>query len=270
MSSRQSHTRRYHAAWHRSLRFITQRIILRTVVRTTVKVKIEGLDNLDSLERPFIVAPNHSSHLDTTVLLTALPWRATSHLAVGAASDYFYNHLYRSMAASAFINTYPVRRPGTKGRAAKRGGMTRKLIREDIPVLIYPEGTRSRDGKMAAFKPGVAAICAEHDVPCVPVALLGTFDAMPPGRNWPVPGRPRVRVLVGRPMRPRRGEAVGDFNERLTARVRTMIDMQTPYVLADKPAAREIAAEADEQGPGMSQSRPGDTQGPGRAQEEAS
>lgn len=263
-------TRRYHAAWHRSLRYVTQRLILKSVVRTTVQVKVEGLDNLDSLKRPFIVAANHSSHLDTTALLTALPWRVTSHLAVGAASDYFYNHMYRSMAASAFFNTYPVHRPGSKGRSAKRSkGMTRKLVEEQIPVLLFPEGTRSRDGKMAAFKPGVAAICAEQQIPCVPIALLGTFEAMPPGRSWPVPGRPRVRVLVGRPMRPRRGEAVGDFNERLSARVRTMIDMQTPYVLADTPAARESAAEDGETRQGK-RSRPRDAQGPGRAQEEAS
>lgn len=270
MSPRESPTRRYHASWHRSLRYFTQRIVMRAVVGSTVQVKVEGLDNLDALERPFVLVANHSSHLDTTVLLTALPWRVTSHLAVGAASDYFYNHMYRSMAASAFFNTFPVHRPGTKGRGAKRSkGMTRKLINERVPVLIYPEGTRSRDGKMAAFKPGVAAICADQQVACVPVALLGTFDAMPPGRNWPVPGRPRVRVLVGRPMRPRRGEAVGDFNERLTARVRTMIDMQTPYVLADKPAAHERATDTGEERPGK-RSRPRDAQGPGRAQEEAS
>jgi 1-acyl-sn-glycerol-3-phosphate acyltransferase len=210
-------------------------MVLRPVVRTVTRTTVEGLDNLEGLSRPFVVVANHSSHLDTGVLMSMLPREVTEHLAVGAAADYFYSRWWTKAATSLFFNTYPIHRTSAGKRARK--GLSQRLVAEDVPVLIFPEGTRSRDGVMRTFKPGAAALCVAKNVPCVPVALLGTHDAMPVGRSWPVPGRPRVRMLVGRPMRPRPGEKPRDFNDRVAARVRTMLDMQTPYVLADGPVA---------------------------------
>nr|KEP24545.1 hypothetical protein DA06_07180 [Georgenia sp. SUBG003] len=119
---------------------------------------------------------------------------------------------------------------------------------------------------MRAFKPGAAALCVARNVPCVPVALLGTHEAMPVGRSWPVPGRPRVRMLVGRPMRPRPGEKARDFNDRVAARVRTMLEMQTPYVLADGP----VAGSADGTGLRADDGTHGRITGRDHKQEEAS
>ena len=231
--------RRYHAGWHRAARFVAQRMVLRPVVRTVTRTVVEGLDNLEGLTRPFVVVANHSSHLDTGVLMSMLPRHVTEHLAVGAAADYFYSRWWTKAATSLFFNTYPIHRTSGGKRTGK--GLSQRLVAEDVPVLIFPEGTRSRDGVMRAFKPGAAALCVAKNVPCVPVALLGTHEAMPVGRSWPVPGRPRVRMLVGRPMRPRPGEKPREFNDRVAARVRTMLDMQTPYVLADGAAPGQAA-----------------------------
>ncbi|GAA4414733.1 hypothetical protein GCM10023169_00370 [Georgenia halophila] len=227
-----SGTGRYHAGWHRAVRYVAQRMLLRPVVHSVTRTTVEGLDNLDGLERPFVVVANHSSHLDTAVMVSSLPRDVTGHLAVGAAADYFYAKWWKKVATSVFFNTYPIHR---NAGAARRGrkGLTQRLVNEDVPVLIFPEGTRSRDGRMRPFKPGAAAICVARNAPCVPIALLGAYDAMPPGRSWPVDGRPRVRMLVGRPMRPRPGEKTREFNDRISARVRTMLEMQTPYVVAD-------------------------------------
>jgi 1-acyl-sn-glycerol-3-phosphate acyltransferase len=209
--------------------------VLRPVVQTVTRTTVEGLDNLEGLSRPFVVVANHASHLDTGVLMSMLPRHITEHLAVGAAADYFYSRWWTKAATSLFFNTYPIHRTSAGKRSRK--GLSQRLVAENVPVLIFPEGTRSRDGVMRAFKPGAAALCVAKNVPCVPVALLGTHEAMPVGRSWPVPGRPRVRMLVGRPVRPRPGEKPRDFNDRVAARVRTMLEMQTPYVLADGPVA---------------------------------
>ena len=257
--------KRYHAGWHRAARFVAQRMVLRPVVRTVTKTKVEGLDNLEGLSRPFVVVANHASHLDTGVLVSMLPRDVTEHLAVGAAADYFYSRWWTKVATSLFFNTYPIHR--TSGGKRTRKGLSQRLVAEDVPVLIFPEGTRSRDGRMRTFKPGAAALCVAKNVPCVPVALLGTHEAMPVGRSWPVPGRPRVRMLVGRPMRPRPGEKPREFNDRVAARVRTMLEMQTPYVLADTPVGgiADDAAQAPAEG-----AAPGPVTGPDHKQEEAS
>jgi 1-acyl-sn-glycerol-3-phosphate acyltransferase len=257
--------KRYHAGWHRAARQVAQRMVLRPVVRSVTKTTVEGIDNLEGLTRPFVVVANHTSHLDTAVLVTGLPRRITEHLAVGAAADYFYSRWWTKAATSLFFNTYPIHR--TSGGKRSRKGLSQRLVAEDVPVLIFPEGTRSRDGQMRTFKPGAAALCVAKNVPCVPVALLGTHEAMPVGRSWPAPGRPRVRMLVGRPMRPRPGEKPRDFNDRVAARVRTMLEMQTPYVLADTPVAGTFDGAA--QGPADGAS-PGRVTGADNKQEEAS
>lgn len=228
-----SDVQRFRASWHRWARRVAQRGIMRPLILSAVDASVEGTDNLEGLREPFVVVANHSSHLDATVLVSFLPYRYTRNLAVGAAADYFFNSWWRRAATSLFFNSYPVHRSGEGGRGK---GMSQRLLRAGVPILIFPEGTRSRDGQMKRFKPGAAALCVKENVPCVPVALLGAHAAMPPGRNWPVPGRPPVRVLVGRPIRPLPGETAKDFGDRVAARVTTMLTMQTPYVVGDTPA----------------------------------
>jgi len=221
---------RYHARWHRALRFVAQRLVLRPVVSAVTTTTVEGTDNVDSLRGPFVVVANHCSHLDTGVLVSQLPYRLTKKLTVGAAADYFYSRWWVKALTSLFFNTYPIERTGGRGR---NKGMSQRLLTSGLPILLFPEGTRSRDGVMRPFKPGAAVLCATSGVPCVPVALLGTHEAMPVGRFWPVPGRPRVRVLVGRPMRPHPGEPARAFSDRIAQHISTMMTMQTPYVVGD-------------------------------------
>ncbi|TRW45367.1 1-acyl-sn-glycerol-3-phosphate acyltransferase [Georgenia yuyongxinii] len=235
---------RYHATWHRWARFVAQRVVLRSVVRSVTRVTVEGARNVDGLAGPFVVVANHTSHLDAALMVSHLPRRVTAHLAVAAAADYFYKQWWIKAPTSLFFNSYPVHRTG----GGRGKGMSIRLLAAGLPVLIFPEGTRSRDGEMKHFKPGAAALCVGQDVPCVPIALIGTNEAMPVGRSWPVPGRLPVRMLVGRPMRPLPGERVRDFNRRVEARIATMLTMQTPYVLADGPqdaGSPDLAARED-------------------------
>lgn len=221
---------RYHSRWHRALRYVAQRVLLRSVVGAVTTTTVEGTDNVDGLKGPFVLVANHCSHLDTAVIVTRLPYRLTKRLTVGAAADYFYARWWIKALTSLFFNTYPIERSGSRGR---NKGMSQRLLQSGLPIMLFPEGTRSRDGVMRAFKPGAAALSSMTGYPCLPVALVGTHEAMPVGRFWPVPGRPRVRVLVGRPMRPHSGESVREFNTRLADRIRTMMTMQTPYVVGD-------------------------------------
>lgn len=233
-------TARYHAAWHRRVRRFAQRVIARILIKSVVRVKVEGKSNVRGLTEPFIVVANHSSHLDAPVLITHLPYDLTRQLATAVAADYFYSQKWRSTLTSFFFNSYPVEREGKGkkgGRRSKYAGMSVSLLRQDIPLMIFPEGSRSRDGQMRDFKPGAAALARALRVPIIPVALVGCHEAMPVGTSWPKAGRKPVKVLIGKPVRVRPGEKLDEFNDRVRNRVAAMHRMQTPTVIvtADKP-----------------------------------
>jgi len=101
--------------------------------------------------------------------------------------------------------------------------------------MLFPEGTRSRDGEMHEFTAGAAALCIKQGVPCLPVGLRGAYAAMPRGRNWPVRGRPCVQVSFGAPMCPRPDETAGQFTARIAE---TVADLREggPASAADRRA----------------------------------
>ena len=233
MSERRK-TGRYHSRVHRWLRYVAQRLILRPVITSSVRVTVEGERNLAGLDGPFILVANHSSHLDAPLCLTALPYRVTKNIATAAGADYFYRSKWRSSLTSLFFNTYPVERGKSRGKSA---GLSVTLLRQGVPLLIFPEGTRSRTGEMADFTPGAAALARALRLPVVPVALVGAHDAMPVGMFWPKSGRMPVKVLIGKPLRVRAGEKLPEFNARAQARVRAMHTMQTSYVLVPEDNA---------------------------------
>jgi 1-acyl-sn-glycerol-3-phosphate acyltransferase len=211
MSSRTTDPRYYRSRFRSGVRFITQDVLVHSAVWTMCKVHVHGRDHLDNVDAPFIVVANHSSHLDTPLIFGALPHRLSKHLATGAAADFWYDKKLKGMATSMVFNTYPVERKGLRTRK----GLTGQLLDEDIPLLIFPEGTRSRTGAMGRFTPGVAALSISRDVPVLPVALVGAFRAWPFYQSTPPSDRPDVHVVFGHPLTPLPGEIAHQFAERM-------------------------------------------------------
>lgn len=231
----------YFSKSHRALRKAIRKGLTRPVITAVVASSVIGQDLVRDLKGSFIVVGNHSSHLDAPMMFSMLPDHLTERLATGAAADYFYRRRFISRLTALFFNTYPIERPGkarkipeflahpSQGAKAIHGdqrgpaqGMTGRLLRAGIPILIFPEGTRSRDGVMAKFKPGAAALSAKLDVPVVPVAMIGNHEAMPVGAVWPKQGRPQVTMVIGGPLKCHPGESVESFNDRVYARVVAM------------------------------------------------
>ncbi len=240
-------TDRYHWAWHRLLRRFTQRGILRGFINSLVSITVDGEENVKDLQGPFVLIANHSSHLDAPVLISSLPYSLTKNLATAVAADYFYSQKWKSSLTSVFFNSYPVERDGRRsGGKPKRAGLSISLLRQDIPLLIFPEGTRSRTGEIAKFKPGVAALARALRVPVVPVAIIGAHEAMPVGASWVKPGRPPVRLIIGQPVYVQPGESLAELNDRIETRVRAMFDTHTAEAGQDKPDPAEPTNEAPE------------------------
>jgi 1-acyl-sn-glycerol-3-phosphate acyltransferase len=99
-----------------------------------------------------------------------------------------------------------------------------RIIDEGWNLVMFPEGTRSRDGEIGKVRSGAAVIAAQHGIDIVPIYISGTHEAMPPGQNWPQrkPGRffsrrHEVEVRFGDPIRPRAVEDRGDVMDEVRA-----------------------------------------------------
>ena len=143
-----------------------------------------GREKLAGLKGPVILVANHASHMDTPVILAALPWRLRKKTAVAAAADYFYKNRLVAAAVSLVFNTVPIERRG--GGMGKNGsGHLDKLLDQGWNLLLFPEGTRTRDGGPGRVRRGAAVLAAAHNLSIVPIRVTGTRAAMPPGRLWP-------------------------------------------------------------------------------------
>ena len=100
-----------------------------------------------------------------------------------------------------------------------------EVLADGWSLVIFPEGTRSKDGWMGNFRMGAAFLAHEHGVPVVPVAHRGTFAAMPRGQGWPSPGRRQLTIRFGEPLRARHeGESVREFAPRIKDAVAALLD----------------------------------------------
>jgi 1-acyl-sn-glycerol-3-phosphate acyltransferase len=211
-----------------NVRFVAQRGLLKPLVWSLVRVTVNTDDSLDSLEAPFIVVANHSSHLDAPLIIGALPRRHARYLAAGAAADYFFDVRWRKWLTTLFFNAFAIERLSE----GKRSGSSRSLLERKVPLLIFPEGGRSKTGAMGRFKTGAAALSIATHVPCLPTALVGASDAMPRGVNWPKRGRLPVTVVFGAPMMPAEAESAEDFSHRLHNEVRRLHETVAPMRVA--------------------------------------
>ena len=233
----------------RAVRDLVQTTGLSPLLRSQVSPRVEGVDVLDRVEPPVIFVANHASHLDTPLILTSLPaeWRRTT--AVAAAADYFFDTWWRAVGSALAFNTFPIERRG--GALSATPG---DLLRDGWSLVVFPEGTRSVDGWVGAFRSGAARLAVEHGVPVVPVAHRGTFAAMPRGQGWPSRGRNPVTVRFGEPLRATSGESAHDFAPRVRAAVAALLDEDASTWWE---ARRRVAAGAtpDPAGPRVAQWR---------------
>ena len=200
-------------------RELVQKVGLAPLFHSQVRVRAEGAGALDRIAGPVIFVANHASHLDTPLILLALPDARRRRTAVAAAADYFFDTWWRAVGSSLVFNTMPIDRRG--GTLAATPG---EVLDDGWSLLIYPEGTRSHDGWMRSFRMGAAFLAVQHGVPVVPVAHRGTFAAMPRGAGWVARGRPQLTVRFGDPVAPAPEESVRAFAPRVQRALARLLD----------------------------------------------
>jgi 1-acyl-sn-glycerol-3-phosphate acyltransferase len=181
------------------------RFVLRPIMDVYTRRRATGRNKLSRVKGPVILVANHTSHIDTPVILAALPRRLRKRTAVAAAADYFYRSKLVAAIVSLVFNTVPIERKGG-GLGKQAAGHLDRLLDEGWNLLVYPEGTRRGSGPGRVRK-GAAVLANRHKLPVVPIRVTGTGAVMPPGRLWPrrrrgkvVSKRHQVRVAFGEPI----------------------------------------------------------------------
>ena len=172
------------------------RHVLAFFVRVLFRTRIEGLEKMPPA--PFIIAPNHQSYLDAVLLISKLPLQILTDTCFVAKEKPFYHS-----------------RPGARLRKGSQMIVVNidkdlktslqkiaMVIKKGKNVVIFPEGTRTRDGNVAPFKKLFAILSKELDVPVVPLAIKGSYKAMPRGAILPKPGQ--INIVVCDPVYPER------------------------------------------------------------------
>ncbi|HYO45250.1 MAG TPA: lysophospholipid acyltransferase family protein, partial [Gemmatimonadota bacterium] len=217
-------------AWSpiRAFRFVLAQGVLRPFWRSLVGLDTGGLERLAGLEPPFLIAANHLSELDPGAILFGLPPRLSSRVATTA----MWEHFERSRAgrlqyalAVAGLDLIPLLQTGDwrptlriAGEVADRGGCP----------LVYPEGERSTDGGLLAFRSGVGILARDLHLPVVPCAASGLLAVLPKEARWPREvwsARARVAVRFGDPIdAPRQDEDPRAIVEEIRARIASLLE----------------------------------------------
>lgn len=178
------------------LRLLWQ-IYVRTVLKTWNRMEIRGLENLPA-QPPFVLVANHTSHLDAIVLSSILPWRWRNHVSPLAAGDYFFSSLAIAEFSAGVLNALPIWRERQRGQRHELADLRERLINQSAIYIVFPEGSRSRDGELHTFKPGFATLVAGTNIPIVPCHLAGNSTAFPPDKYFLRPHK--ITLRIGRPM----------------------------------------------------------------------
>ncbi len=175
--------------------WVMKRIIVGPILRVLFRPWVKGLDNIPA-EGPAVLVSNHLSFSDSIFLPVAVP-RPVVFL---AKSEYFNGKGIKGKLTAMFFrlsNQLPMDR---SGGAASSSSLTAgmDILNGGGLLGIYPEGTRSPDGRLYRGKTGVAKLVLATGVPVIPVAMIGTDKVQPIGRR--IPNIRRIGIIVGEPL----------------------------------------------------------------------
>lgn len=165
------------------------KFILKPAFLFFVKVKKEGLENIEKNE-PVIFAGNHQSFLDGFIVNQAVPNSVLDKTYYFADIKHFKKGYMKFMGENSNIIFVDINK-----NLVNSLQMLSKALRNGKNIVIFPEGTRTRDGKINNFKKFFAILSKELNIPIVPFVLDGAYEAYPPSSKYPKGGDVKVKFL---------------------------------------------------------------------------
>jgi len=179
----------------RAFYWILKAIVVGPFLRRTFRPWVIGRENVPK-KGAAILASNHLSFIDSVIL----PLELDRRISFLAKAEYFTGKGFKGWAVRSFMlatGQLPIDRSGGKAsEAALNSGLA--ILKRGELLGIYPEGTRSRDGRLYRGRTGIARMIVEGHVPVIPVAMIDTEKAMPVGTR--VPKVRRIGIVIGKPL----------------------------------------------------------------------
>lgn len=234
--------RRYPARLARAV--ITDNVT-RPAIHALAAPLVVGEELLQLVESPAIYVANHTSHLDTPLLLSVLPTGMRHRTVVAAAADHFFDRRWKAHLWAGLLNAIPIERQRVSRRSADTAA---ELVEAGWNLIIFPEGGRSEDGWQQPFRGGAAYLAVRTGRPVVPVHLAGTHRLLPKGGNRLRRGA--TTVTFGTPLHPEPEEDARRFGRRIEQAVAALAaeqrtDWWTARRLAAAGQAQPLAAGPD-------------------------
>jgi 1-acyl-sn-glycerol-3-phosphate acyltransferase len=207
--------RRYTTRFARNL---IHRFYVVPYIRRVSSLEVRGLAHVEG-RGPYIFVANHTSNLDTPLVLSALPAPARAHTVVAAAMDNFFMDRRQAFKTVLLFNAIPIDRHKVNRRSSQ---LALELVEDHWNLLIYPEGGRSPSGDLQEFKGGAAYLAERAKTPVIPIYIWGAGLLQGPKyakapRFTDAPSRKRSKVVVafGAALHCEEGESIRKFNARI-------------------------------------------------------
>lgn len=178
-----------------SMRFLWSVILKNILYKFYIRLKVVGTPFSEIYKDypKLIIISNHASHLDAVSIAASIPRFYWLDLYIAAAKDYFFSNPLFMFFSQHCLGAIPIDRKDKKGEAVN---LIVRLLTE-LPrmwLIIFPEGTRSKDGKIQEFKRGVSIFSERTNTPLLFTYLEGVMELWPKGKNMPRPGKLTLHV----------------------------------------------------------------------------
>lgn len=172
------------------MRFLWSVILKNILYKFYIRLEVRGpsFAEIYRTQPKLIIISNHASHLDAVSIAASIPRRFWLTLYIAAAKDYFFSNPLFMFFSQHCLGAIPIDRKDRKGEAIN---LILKLLTE-LPrmwLIIFPEGTRSKDGKIQEFKRGVSIFSERTQTPLLFTYLDGVMELWPKGQPIPKPGK---------------------------------------------------------------------------------
>lgn len=199
--------------------------------------RIRGRENLQNVKGPVLVIANHTTYVDPAYILAALPARLRHRLAVAMEGEIletmrnppegagFFSKRFlqlQYLLTVALFNVFPLPQ---KSGFRKSFSFAGELVDGGWSVLVFPEGVRSRDGRMAPFRAGIGLLATRLRVPVVPMRFEGMIERKLAGGKWAPPGW--IRVAIGAPVEFSESESAEEIARELQCQVESLAEQKS-------------------------------------------
>lgn len=169
-------------------------IVLRIFFSTYIQLRVKGSWAEIYKNHPkLLIISNHSSHLDATSIASSIPVWYWTHLFIAAAKDYFFSNALFTLFSQHCLGAIPIDRKDRKGEAIN---LIISLLTglQRMWLILFPEGTRSRDGKVQDFKRGVSVFAERTQTPILFLYIEGNAKLWPKGAVFAKPGKLVIHI----------------------------------------------------------------------------